>query len=64
MMLGILIDDGFFFFIFTLLPLFLIAQVIGSLISGVQEACRAGLLDWSPRLMRAMYSCDIQASSE
>ncbi len=38
-------------------------QVIGSLITSVQEACRNGLLDWSPRLMLAMYSCDIQASS-
>lgn len=39
-------------------------QVTGSLISAVKEACRNGLLDWSPRLMLAMYSCDIQASSE
>jgi len=40
------------------------AQVIGSVITGVRDACRSGLLDWSPRLMLAMYSCDIQASSE
>lgn len=39
------------------------AQVTGSLISAVKDACRNGLLDWSPRLMLAMYSCDIQASS-
>jgi len=39
-------------------------QVIGSLITSVQEACRNGLLDWSPRLMLAMYSCDIQASTD
>lgn len=39
------------------------AQVTGSVISAVRDACRNGLLDWSPRLMLAMYSCDIQASS-
>lgn len=38
-------------------------QVIGSLITAVQDACRNGLLDWSPRLKLAMYTCDIQASS-
>jgi ribosome assembly protein 1 len=32
-------------------------------ISAVQNAIRQGFLDWSPRLMLAMYSCDIQASS-
>ncbi|KAJ7288494.1 P-loop containing nucleoside triphosphate hydrolase protein [Mycena rebaudengoi] len=40
------------------------AQVTGSVISAVRDACRNGLLDWSPRLMLAMYTCDIQASSE
>lgn len=40
------------------------AQVAGSLISAVRDACRNGLLDWSPRLMLAMYTCDIQASSK
>lgn len=39
------------------------SQVTGSLISAVKDACRSGLLDWSPRLMLAMYSCEIQASS-
>lgn len=39
------------------------AQVTGSVISAVRDACRGGLLDWSPRLMLAMYTCDIQASS-
>jgi ribosome assembly protein 1 len=32
--------------------------------TAVRDACRNGLLDWSPRLMLAMYSCDIQAASE
>lgn len=39
------------------------AQVTGSFISAVRDTCRNGLLDWSPRLMLAMYECDIQASS-
>lgn len=41
-----------------------IPQLTGSLISASQDACRAGLLDWSPRLKLAMYTCDIQASSQ
>ncbi|KNZ81299.1 Ribosome assembly protein 1 [Termitomyces sp. J132] len=40
------------------------AQVTGSVISAVRDACRNGLLDWSPRLMLAMYVCDIQASTD
>jgi len=40
------------------------SQVTGSVISSVKDACRNGLLDWSPRLMLAMYSCEIQASSK
>ncbi|KAG6903265.1 hypothetical protein C0995_000160 [Termitomyces sp. Mi166 len=40
------------------------AQVTGSVISAVRDACRNGLLDWSPRLMLAMYMCDIQASTD
>lgn len=38
------------------------SQVTSAVISSMREACRAGLLDWSPRLMLAMYSCDIQAA--
>ncbi len=41
-----------------------LSQITGSLMSSVREMCRQGLLQWSPRLMLAMYSCDIQASSE
>ncbi|KAG6841264.1 hypothetical protein C0991_000404 [Blastosporella zonata] len=40
------------------------AQVTGSVISAVRDSCRNGLLDWSPRLMLAMYTCDIQASTD
>lgn len=32
--------------------------------STFRESCKQALLDWSPRLMLAMYSCDIQASTE
>ncbi|KAG8929585.1 Cytoplasmic GTPase/eEF2-like protein (ribosomal biogenesis) [Tulasnella sp. 418] len=41
-----------------------VAQIRGSLISAVKDACKTGLLDWSPRLMLAMYTCDIQASTD
>ncbi|GAA6034992.1 hypothetical protein JCM8097_002133 [Rhodosporidiobolus ruineniae] len=36
----------------------------GQLISAGQDAFRQSLLDWSPRLQLAMYSCDIQATGE
>ncbi|KAI0689706.1 translation elongation factor 2 [Cytidiella melzeri] len=39
-------------------------HITGSFISAVRDACRNGLLDWSPRLMLAMYECDIQASTD
>ncbi|POY76028.1 hypothetical protein BMF94_0751 [Rhodotorula taiwanensis] len=38
--------------------------VRGQLISAGQDAFRNGLLDWSPRLQLAMYSCDVQATGE
>ncbi|KIJ59473.1 hypothetical protein HYDPIDRAFT_183983 [Hydnomerulius pinastri MD-312] len=41
-----------------------LTQVTGSVITAVRDACRNGLLDWSPRLKLAMYSCDIQASTD
>ncbi|KAF8579687.1 ribosomal protein S5 domain 2-like protein, partial [Ramaria rubella] len=40
------------------------SQASGSLISAIKDACRSGFLDWSPRLMLAMYTCDIQASTD
>ncbi|KAI0667587.1 translation elongation factor 2 [Trametes maxima] len=40
------------------------AHLTGSFISAVRDACRNGLLDWSPRIMLAMYTCDIQASTD
>ncbi|WVQ77258.1 hypothetical protein IAR50_006941 [Cryptococcus sp. DSM 104548] len=40
-------------------------QVVGgALISAVRDACRQGMLDWSPRIKLAMYTCDIQASTD
>jgi ribosome assembly protein 1 len=40
------------------------SQLTGELISSVQEAFRSAFLDWSPRLMLAMYTCEIQATSK
>lgn len=40
------------------------SAVVGALISSVRDSCRAGMLDWSPRIKLAMYTCDIQASSQ
>lgn len=41
-----------------------LSQISGSLISSMREGCRNGLLDWSPRLLLAMYECDVQASPD
>ncbi|TIC11721.1 translation elongation factor 2 [Wallemia mellicola] len=40
------------------------SQTTGSLISSSRDAIRNSMLDWSPRLMLAEYSCEIQASTE
>ncbi|KAF9978404.1 Cytoplasmic GTPase/eEF2-like protein (ribosomal biogenesis) [Actinomortierella ambigua] len=40
------------------------AVTSGQLITSMRDACRLGLLEWSPRLMLAMYSCDIQTTAE
>lgn len=36
----------------------------GNIISTGQDVFRNALLDWSPRLQLAMYSCDIQATGQ
>lgn len=36
----------------------------GEILKSVREAIRTGFLDWSPRLMMAMYNCEIQASGQ
>ncbi len=40
-----------------------LGRLTGEVIKTVQQAIHRGFLDWSPRLMLAMYSCEIQASS-
>ncbi|KAI1413608.1 P-loop containing nucleoside triphosphate hydrolase protein [Hypoxylon sp. FL1857] len=39
-------------------------RLTSGVIKTVQQCIRQGFLDWSPRLMLAMYSCEIQASTE
>lgn len=40
-----------------------LGRLTGETIKTVQQSIRQGFLDWSPRLMLAMYSVEIQASS-
>jgi ribosome assembly protein 1 len=39
-------------------------RLTGETIKCVRDSIRAGFLDWSPRLLLAMYSCEIQASTD
>ena len=39
-------------------------RLTGEIIRTVRDSIRSGFLDWSPRIMLAMYSCEIQASAE
>ncbi|KAL2169751.1 hypothetical protein VTG60DRAFT_5647 [Thermothelomyces hinnuleus] len=41
-----------------------LGRLTGEVIKTVQQSIHKGFLDWSPRLMLAMYSCEIQASTE
>lgn len=41
-----------------------VGRLTGEVIKTVQKSVHKGFLDWSPRLMLAMYSCEIQASSK
>lgn len=41
-----------------------LSRLTSEVIKNVQQCIRQGFLDWSPRLMLAMYSCEIQASTE
>jgi len=41
-----------------------LGRLTGEVIKTVRDSIRQGFLDWSPRLMLAMYSCEIQASTE
>lgn len=38
-------------------------RLTGDAIKLVREGITQGFLDWSPRIMLAMYSCEIQATS-
>lgn len=38
------------------------AKVAGQVISAMREACKQAFLDQSPRLLLAMYSCEILAT--
>jgi hypothetical protein len=40
-----------------------LGRLTGEVIKTVQGAIKQGFHDWSPRLLLAMYSCEIQASS-
>lgn len=39
-------------------------RLTGDAIRLVREGISQGFLDWSPRIMLAMYSCEIQATSK
>jgi len=41
-----------------------LGRLTGEAIKLVRESIRQGFFDWSPRLLLAMYSCEIQASSK
>ena len=41
----------------------MLGRLTGEVIKTVRDSIRQGFLDWSPRLLLAMYSCEIQASS-
>lgn len=41
-----------------------LGRLTGEIIRTTREAIRTGFLDWSPRILLAMYSCEIQASAE
>lgn len=39
-------------------------RATGEIIKITRDSIRQGFLDWSPRLLLALYSCEIQASSK
>ncbi|OCK80396.1 P-loop containing nucleoside triphosphate hydrolase protein [Lepidopterella palustris CBS 459.81] len=41
-----------------------IGRLTGEVIKTVRDSIRQGFLDWSPRMLLAMYSCEIQASTD
>lgn len=41
-----------------------LGRLTGEVIRTIRESIHQGFLDWSPRLLLAMYSCEIQTSTE
>ncbi|GAM90655.1 hypothetical protein ANO11243_087000 [Dothideomycetidae sp. 11243] len=41
-----------------------IGRLTGEIIKATRDSIRTAFLDWSPRILLAMYSCEIQASAE
>lgn len=41
-----------------------LGRLTGEVIKTVRDSIRSGFLDWSPRILLAMYSCEIQASTD
>lgn len=41
-----------------------IARLSSEVIRTMRESIKQGFLDWSPRILLAMYSCEIQTSSK
>ncbi|KAH8599801.1 P-loop containing nucleoside triphosphate hydrolase protein [Bisporella sp. PMI_857] len=41
-----------------------LGRLTGEVIKSVQQGIKDGFLDWSPRLLLAMYSCEVQSSTE
>ena len=39
-------------------------RLAGEVLRTVRDSIRQGFLDWSPRMLLAMYKCEIQASSK
>ena len=39
-------------------------RLTGEVLKTVRDSIRQGFLDWSPRMLLAMYSCEIQASTD
>ena len=40
-----------------------LGRLTGEVIKSMQQGIKDGFLDWSPRLLLAMYSCEVQSSS-
>ena len=41
-----------------------LGRLTGEVIKSMQQGIKDGFLDWSPRLLLAMYSCEVQSSSK